>query len=269
MVKRAKHTRPPGFSAERAKFWRVSLRVMQIWLRSNLPVESTEKMIAWYASLPAAKQMKISPKFQRRVTELRLQRDGGANNPAGDPEFTIFEKEYSEGKINDQTALADLKKQFAFYQFKQRQCSARNDAAGASDAMRQVRELGSVIHDMELRAQKLGRDLGDLVPRGSLEEPARRIGYHLMRCADASIEECIAALTRRDPTGAPLLAEEIRPLIEPILLNAFVLQPIIRAADGDNSGAPPDWLVSAIRSGAAEVLEEVTLDRMAAPAVPA
>jgi hypothetical protein len=241
---------------------------MQLWLRKEVPVESTEKMIAWYAGLPGSHQSRLTPDFRKRVTELRIELAQGSKNPLSDPEFEAFEKSYSKGEINDQTALADLKKQFAFYQFKQRACSARKDEAGASAALNQLKDLGSVIHDMELRAQKLGRDLGDLVPRSDLETPARFIAYHLMRCADSSINELVKALTRADPTGAPLTPEEIRALIDPILLNAFVLQPIRRASTGENTSAPPPWLVAALEAGLAEVLENITLDRTPAPAVP-
>lgn len=267
MAKRSKHTRPAGFTAARAQFWGVSVRVMQLWLRENLPVEDPQKMIAWYAGLPAAKQAKLSAGFRKRVTEERLKLQ--ASGVGSDPEYAAFEHDYSLGNVSDKTALADLKKQFAWYQFKQRACSGRNDEAGASAALNQLKDLGSVIHDMELRAQKLGRDLGDLVPRKSLEAPARFMGYHLLRCADAVRGEIVKVLTVADPAGAPLLPEEIAARIDPILLNAYVLQPIRRAAHGDNAAAPPDWLVAALEEGAAEVIEQTTLDRTPVPALPA
>jgi hypothetical protein len=267
MPRKSKHNRPQGFTKERATFWRVSDRVMQLWLNRSVPVDSVEKMIAWYAGLPAAQQNRLTATFKARVTELRLA-SGRGSGALVDPEWASFEAEYSTGSVSDQTALAEMKKQAAFYSYKQRLCSQRNDHAGASAALNQLKDLSSVIHDMELRAQKLGRDLGDLVPRKTLEEPARFIGYHLLRCADAVCAEISAALTQGDVTGARLTAEEIVQRIDPILLNAYVLRPIERAAAGDNTAAPPDWLVAALRAGAAEVIESATLDRMAAPAVP-
>jgi hypothetical protein len=267
MPRKSKHNRQPGFTKERAEFWRVSVRVMQLWINRGVPVESVEKMIAWYAGLPVAQQNRLTASFKARVTELRIAGSGGGGAHV-DPEWASFEAEYSAGAVSDQTALAEMKKQAAFYSYKQRLCSQRNDHAGASASLNQLKDLSSVIHDMELRAQKLGRDLGDLVPRKTLEEPARFIGYHLLRCADAVLAEIAAALTTGDPTGARLTAEEITHRIEPILLNAYVLRPIERAAAGDNTAAPPDWLVAALRAGAAEVIESATLDRLAAPAVP-
>lgn len=243
---------------------------MQGWLAKGRPVESTEKMIAWYAGLTSAQQSRLTQDFRSRVTELRLVRpaaDGG-KSASLDPEYADFERVYQQGGITDQTALAELKKQAAFYQYKQRACSSRNDHAGASAALNQLKDLAGVIHDMELRAQKLGRDLGDLVPRKTLEDPARFLGYHLLRCADAAREQIVAALRVSDPAASPLLPEEIRARIDPILLDAFVLQPIRRASQGDNQAAPPDWLVAALTAGASEVLEGFALDHLAVPVLP-
>ncbi len=267
MPRSSKHNRPPGFTKERAEFWRVSERVMQLWLRRDLPVESVEKMLLWYAGLPLAQQNRLTANFRARVTELRMAQSGGKRGVA-DPEWVAFEQDYAAGNINDQSELHELKKQAAFYRHKQRLCTNRSDQAGASAALAAFKDLSSVIHDMELRAQKLGRDLGDLVPRKTLEAPARHLGYHLLRCADSVLAEITAALTQGDPTGARLTAGEIIARVEPILTSAYVLRAIDRAALGNNDAAPPDWLVAALHAGAAEVIEQTTLDRTAAPAVP-
>lgn len=241
---------------------------MQNWLNRGVPVDSVEKMIDWYAAQPAAQQNRLTPAFRARLTELRLKAEG-SRGAAVDPEWEEFEKSYQGNKPGDQTELDELKKLAAFYRHKMLVCSQRNDHAGASAAQNLLKDLASVIHDMELRAQKLGRDLGDLVPRKTLEAPARFLAYHLLRCADAAKAELVKALTVTDPAGAPLLPEEIAARLDPILLNAFVLQPIIRAAQADNAAAPPDWLVAALREGAAEVLADIQLDRTPAPALPA
>ena len=49
----------------------------------------------------------------------------------------------------------------------------------------------------------LGRDMGDLVPRKDLETPARFLGYHLLRCADAALASLAKAITERDPALPP------------------------------------------------------------------
>jgi hypothetical protein len=225
---------------------------MQLWIKAGVPVDDTGRMVQWYAAQPLATQNKLTPEFRRRVTEIRLDAEGG--RPGFDPEWEDFEKAYSANKPGDKTELDELKKLAAFYRHKQLRCSQRNDYAGAAAALNQLKPLSDLIHDMELRTQKLGRDLGDLVPRKTLEGPARVMGYHLLRCADAAIAELVKALT---VAGEPLASTEIAARIEPILLNALVLQPIVRASNGTNDAAPPAWLVSALRAGAADALEEI------------
>jgi hypothetical protein len=252
--RKSKGHRSPGFAAERAEFWAVNLRTMQRWLARSVPVDDVGKMVEWYAGLSARNQAKLAPGFRRRLAELQIEHDVESAKLA-EAELKEFEASYRPGTEQEKSALADLKRQFSFFLFKQQRCAARGDKAGTAEAMSQVAQLSSVIHDMELRAQKLGRDLGDLVPRKVLEDTGRFMGYNLLRCADQVMAELVAALTAGDPAGARLTAEEITDRVEGILLNAYVLRPIERAAGGDNPAAPPPWLVAALRAGAAEVLE--------------
>lgn len=254
--RKSAHTRPPGFTAERAKHWCVSVRVMQQWIKREVPVEDDAAMVQWWARLSPASQNKLSASFRKRITEVRLSLEANGADDLRDPDWAAFKSaEAQRDPAADKTALADLKRQFQFYLFKQRSCTARNDAAGASECTRQLTALGGIIHDMELRDQKLGRDLGDLVPRAQAEAPLRHIAYHLLRCADATLAAIIATLTRRDPSGPPLLAEEIAQLVEPILLDHAILQPIRRAAHGANPAAPPAWAVAALEAGLADTIE--------------
>jgi len=118
-------------------------------------------------------------------------------------------------------------------------------------------KLEGVIHDGQLRAKKLGIEAGDLVPRKDLETPARFLGYHLLRCADAALSALAKAITERDPSLPPPTAEEIFALGEPLILRAVVFDPMQRAIAGDNGAAPPGWLVEALRAGLDEVVEDV------------
>lgn len=222
-------------------------------------------MLAWYAGMPAHRQSKLSAGFRRRLTEIQIRQNAGSG-AAATSDIAEFDRTYNPGAEQEKTALADLKRQFAFYLFKQRRASERGDKASATEATAQIKQLGDVIHDMELRSLKMGRDLQDLVPKTLLADTARFMAYHLFRAADSVIDEVIAALTRGDPAGARLGPEEIRSALEPILLNAYVLRPIERAALADNPAAPPQWLVASLRSGAAEVLEaSANASSLAAP----
>ena len=241
-----KGDRPKGYAIERAAYWNVSGRVMYKMLADGAPVDSDEGMRQWYASLSPDTQAKLTPAFRAKLVA------GMPKGLSNDADYKTFEAAYSP---NDQTVLADLKKQLAFYMFKHRSASEIGDGVGASEAMRQIKELSSVVHDSELRAQKLGRDLGDLVPRADLERPARFLAYHLMRCADGALAKLAKLITERDPKLPPITAPEIRQMGEPIMLTAFVFEPMDRAMLNDNSAAPPAWLVDAMRDGMTEVIE--------------
>ncbi len=226
---------------------------MQKYRKAGYPVESDEGMRSWYAGLAPETQAKLTPEFRGEILKC-----GASSKPPGtlatDADYKTFEAAYKP-EAGDQTVLADLKKQLAFYMFKHRAASELNDGPGASEAMRQIKELASVVHDSELRAQKLGRDMGDLVPRKELEVPARFLGYHLLRCADAALSKLAKAITEREPNAPPITPEEVRRLGEPLLLTALVYDPMAKAMAGDNGAAPPDWLLAAMKDGLAEVVE--------------
>ena len=116
-------------------------------------------------------------------------------------------------------------------------------------------KMEGTLHDAQLRAKKLGIDSGDLVRRDELERPAKFLGYHLLRCADAALGQLAKLLTERDPSLPPLTVGEVREMGEPLLLTALVLQPIAKAMEGDNGAAPPRWLVEAMKAGMEEVIE--------------
>lgn len=246
-----RNARPPGYSKERAEHWAVDLRVMQKWIAAGVPVHDDAEMGRWYAGLSPDVQGKLTPAFRQKITGGR---GAVGKSIATDADYKTFEATYS-AEVGDQTVLADLKKQLAFYMFKHRAASELNDGVGASEAMRQIKELASVVHDSELRAQKLGKDLGDLVPRENLETPARFLGYHLLRCADAALNQLAKQMTERDPALPAMTAKEIRVMGEPLLLTALVFEPMKRAMEGDNGAAPPEWLLAALKAGLEEVVE--------------
>lgn len=250
-------TNKPPTARELALRWGISRRVADEWRADGVPLESDDGTVAWFTGLDPNLQARKPPAFRKKIAAIRAAKKGPATvSPGDDAAYKAFEAKYESEENNDQTALAVLKKQQAFYLAKHRAASESDDEATASSAMKQIKELSSVIHDMELRAQKLGRDMGDLVPRKDLETPARFLGYHLLRCADAALTSLAKALTERDPSLPPPTAEEIVALGEPLFLRAVVFDPMQRATAGDNEAAPPAWLVDALRDGMTEVVEQ-------------
>ena len=56
---------------ERAEFWDVHLRTMQQWKREGVPVDDVNAMLHWYRELPWQNQSRMSPRFQKRIDEVR------------------------------------------------------------------------------------------------------------------------------------------------------------------------------------------------------
>lgn len=228
---------------------------MQRMLNRSLPVDDPARMLLWYSGLSAGEQAKLAPALRTRLHELRLEAETAAAAPALDRDLEEFRKSYKPGGSSDNSTLATLREKRDYYLFKIERAEARGDQAAVGDATRQLAQFANIIHDAEIRALKAGRDLDDLIPKREVEHIAHHLAYNLLRCADSLLAELIQALTSGDPSGARLGAEEIRARVEPLLLSAYVLRPIERAAAGDHQAAPPAWLVAAMRHGAAEVLE--------------
>lgn len=233
---------------ERAARWKCSIRVMQKLIKAKVPVHSDLEMGRWYGGLSPDQQEKMTPSMRAEIVAV----GGGSTKPDKDhKEFTAL---YSE-EAGEKTVLADLKRQLAFFLFRHKKAAKDNDGVKVSEALRQIKELASIVHDTEIRAHKLGRDMGDLVPRADLERPARFLAYHLLRCADAALAKLAKAIAERDPKLPAITAPEIRSLGEPLFLTALVFEPMERAMAGDNGAAPPEWLMKAMKEGMSEVVE--------------
>jgi hypothetical protein len=231
---------------------------MQSWKaeRPPVPVDDVDGMIRWYASLPTSSQTKLTPEFVRRLTEIRLEREKENGAPVVlDPDYAAFENAYSASHAKDTDALAHLKRMRDFALFKIQRAQARNDFPAVQDATRQLTHYSSVIHDEELRAQKLGREIGELLPRPEAERVARAFAYWSLRAAEDILTTVCPRLATASGTG-PLFQEEIRQLIEPTLLGQRVLGPIARAAQVSSGVHLPQWFVAALRAGIADTLED-------------
>ena len=158
---------------------------------------------------------------------------------------------------HDSTYLANLKLERDFAIYKLQRANAANNLPDIKDRTEAITRLSGVIHDEELRAQKLGRELGDIIPRADYERQLRALAYHLVRSVDA-IEAALApAIAARSATG-PLYREEVRAILDPILLTHRVLDPLRRAADlpaGTGAALPP-WALAALQSALAACIED-------------
>lgn len=292
----------PAHTRERAAFWRVSLRTMQAMKKRRLPVGDVAAMVRWFATLTAASQTKLTPSFRRRVTEVRLELDrstsasgrassprapgtalGGPPAPHGtghsshsdlptDPDLAAFEADYASrtGQSTERDALAALKKETAFLLYKKDQCRARGDEAGVDDAINRLAKNESLVHDAALRAQKLGLELGDVLPAAEVDRIFRALAYWLLRATDELLADLCPRLAAASASG-PLFREEVRAHLEPALLAARLLAPLVRAAQLDAGTALPRRCIAALRESLAATLDDgaAAFERLYATPVPA
>jgi hypothetical protein len=244
-------------TAERAKFWGVSLRTMQKMLAENpaWPVDDAEAMVRRFYALPSASQAKFTRGFRRRVDEVRLERErAGGDLFITDPDYRAFEKAHAAAESRESDTLADLKRQRDYAIFKLQRAQARGDLPAVKDSTESLRYIAGVIHDEELRAQKLNREIGDTIPRAEAERVSRAIGYWLVRGCD----DFLAATTKRIAAASasgPLFPEEVRHIIEPELLGTRLLAPLARAAHVSAGATLPRWFVDALRAGVTATLD--------------
>lgn len=262
-LSRGAHTR------ERAAFWRVSLRTMQNMLaeRPPVPVDDTDAMIRWYAALPSATQSKLTRALVTRIMELRLERERITGAPIiMDADYADFERDHATA-TPDNDRIAKLKRLADYAVFKIERATKARDLSALSDAQNLLARISSTLHDEELRAQKLGRALGNLLPQESAESLARALAYWLLRSIDAVLADVCPRIATASASGQ-LFREEVRALIEPTLLAHRLLEPLARASKHPAALALPVWWIDALRSGLAATLEDGAraFDDLRAPA---
>ncbi len=225
--------------------------------RPPWPVDDVPAMLKRVTTLPAASHKKLTHSFRRRVDELRVAQEctpGGTG--ITDPDYTAFLASHGgDGARADNNFLASLKTRRAFADFKLGLAQSRGDLAGVKDATEQLRYISSVIYDEETLAQKLGREIGDQLPRAEAERIARAIPYWCLRCVDEILVSACKPIADASASG-PLFHEEIRTILEPILLSTRVFQPIVRALQNTTALALPAWYVAAHGAGLAAVMED-------------
>lgn len=249
--------------------------------RPPAPVDSVDAMIAWFVALPSARQTKLSPGLRRRITALRMERDRAATSashspsspssaptapgtpsaPPADPYWSAFQRERTSrgttapASAEDSLTRTRLLRDYA--QFKLEAAQSANDLAAASDAAALFKLNSDIIHDEELRAQKLGREIGDIIPRADYERQLRALAYWLVRTVDAAKATLAPRLAAASATG-PLFRQEVDAILEPVLLTTRVLDPLRRSADlppGTGAALPP-WALNALRTALASCLED-------------
>lgn len=249
--------KPEGRGAhaqERAEFWRIQLRTAQKWIQDGVPIDDPEAMIKWFTAQPSVSQAKFSAAFRQRIQELRSEREvtGGF---VANQDYADFMRSRSERSEPASSLLAQLKTQADFAAFKLQRAQERGDLPSVKDATETLRHLSGVIHDEEVRAHRLNREIGDTIPRADAERFARANVYWQVRAVDELISMIVPKLAAASSGGA-LSREEVRKIVEPALLTERVLTPIARATQIRAGVSLPRWWYDANRDALGATIED-------------
>ncbi len=227
-------------------------------MRSDgVPVESDAKMVEWFAALPTRSQQLLSASFRDKIFEAQAKLSGdGPPDPDSKSADELAEFEATYKPSADETDnLAQQKKIREFYHFRWTRAQARRDRAGEAEALKHYARLTDLIHDAELRAARLGRDLGESFSAEDVRRLGRAIGFWLAAGADTLISQAASGLTAALAVG-PLDRESVRRIIEPLILTERVAAPMQRATEINAGVALPPIFVEAMQAGLAMVVEE-------------
>ena len=241
-------TKPPKDVAGLAGFYRTTERNIVRYRAKFAPLDDPIKFKAWIGTQASAPEALLE-----RLEDFP---DSAGSEPSfpDAADWEDFEKQARTADPNDAMAKISKVRDWAFFQFeKASKLKKKKDEKFYSDLLA---KMEGTLHDAQLRAKKLGLEAGDLVPRAELENVARFLAYHLLRCADGALAKLSKAIAERDPSYPPITAQEVVALGEPLMITAMVFEPMERAMLGDNGAAPPEWLVAAMKEGREEVIEQ-------------
>ena len=255
-AREAEREEAEGHSRERAAFWGCALRTMQIMIKDGVPVDDPEAMVVWFSKLPGRSQGMLKNSFRMRIYEERAKLDASHTAaPQLDPDVEEFDRTYKPSAGDERDNLADIKRQRSYYLFRMQRARARKDYSAEADAAKQFRNFSDVVHDCELRAQRLGRDLGESFSASDVDRLGRAWAYWSMNVCDTLVTEIAAAVT-------PLVEaktvdrENVRQAIEGALLAERFLVPLVRASQVNAGVALPARFVAAVKAGCAACLED-------------
>jgi hypothetical protein len=237
-----------------AERWDTSLRSMHMMLAEGIAMEDDAAVAEWYKGLSTHGQANLRPGFRRKILEAiaRLQGVDPANVPTAEDDLAAFNREYKP-TAGDKDNLAELKRERAYYLFRLQKARGRSDYAGEAEAAKHYRSFSDIINECELRALKLGRDLGDSFSAADVERLGRGAAYWLMNNAHNTIAGIAKGLV---DAGVPLERDAVRKIVEPLILADRVLGPLTRATLVNVGVRLPPQFVNAIRDGLASCLED-------------
>ncbi len=219
------------------------------------PLRDGPAMVAWFAALSPETQRKMTKGLVARLAEIRTEIARDTGKTLTDPAYEKFTASRAGKHPSDVEAITELKRLRDFAIFKISAATEIMDFTALNSAKALLRELSAIIHDEEIRGQRLGREMGDILPRPQAEAIAGALGFWLMRGADELIAELQPKLVAASAAGA-LGYEQIRKIIEPSVLSKRVLVPFVRSMKNETGMTLPKWMVEAMGASMDDALED-------------
>lgn len=246
-----------GSVAYQAAKWQANTRTIDRWRAAGAPLHDDLEMARWIIQQPRSPAPSV--RIARSITSKAV------GTGAGDSDVADFEKSYTPAAEKDN--LAAIKREVAYYHFKILRCRERGDATGEAEAVRHFRSMSDLLHDLEIRNQRLGREIGESFGAEDVDRLGRAVAFWLMNSADGLIGQIAAGLVAASAAG-PLGREQVRKVIEPLVLEARVMEPMVRAAKVNAPIKLPQRFVDAMREGIALVAEDGAAEFSALYALP-
>jgi hypothetical protein len=268
LSKPAQPTSEPGAAQptaiELARLWNVSDRTIKTYRAKGAPLHDDAAMLEWAAGihdLPKGMQTRII-ELRRKAGSAKKPPAPGAATPA-DPYWVEFERSQREdanggegSHRSDSAHLAELKRLRDFALFKMKRAQASGDELAVAEASQQIKLIAPIVHDEELRALKLNRELGETVPVVEQDRTARALVYWQMRGADEFLAAAAKRVADGVSGGGTVTAEDVRKILEPLVIRKRVEEPWIRAAQSPSGVHLSPRIVESMRKALADFTED-------------
>lgn len=253
---------PPKEVGALANYWQLTARTLSRMRAAEnpAPLHDAEATVHWFAGLTFERQNRMTPAFRARVKEIREKygivpqtKIASAAGVSSD-EFAKFKAARAASGTKDTDALSELKSLRDFALHKIALATVAGDQAEVNSATKLMVHFSSVIHDEEIRAQRLGREAGDLIPAETFEAIVRAIPFWLVRGVDDIQAELIPKLVAESGRGE-LGHEQVRKIMEPVLLSKRMVEPFVRSAQVVTGVSIPKRIIEAMKAGMEDTIE--------------
>jgi len=228
-------------------------------------------VLAWFDAKEDRAKQRMHPHFKAKCEEVRANLGASGALPAvgatvsvavanaepqNDADYAEFAQAQPalEAKAGDTGTLEKLKRFREFALFKISKAQLKGDTKAIKDYTQQAMHFSSVIHDEELRAHRLGRELGEIIQRNEVEGFLYALAYWQLRCVDEYTATIIPKLIAAG-TGKPLDRDAIVEIVEPPLLDARIVKPMERATKTTAGTALPPWFLACIEEAMNRTVE--------------